>query len=71
MMSNDLENKISMKFIQILNRHLPVKIVSDLEYDKLKLPIYLEMSSSMERATIKEKNFQRPRNSFLRCESNA
>jgi len=87
-MSNDLENKISMKFIQILNRHLPVKrktlkelisedkpcirnkdgsihsfdkkeldliasIVSELEYDKLKLPIYLEMSSSMERGSIR------------------
>lgn len=83
---DDLENKMSMKFIQILNRHLPVKrktlkelmsedkpcitnkdgsihsfdkkelnmiasIVS--EWDKLKLPIYLEMSSSMERGAIR------------------
>jgi len=85
---DNLGNKISMKFIQILNRHLPVKrktlkelmsedkpcitnndgsihsfdkkeldmiasIVPEWEYNKLKLPIYLEMSSSMERGTIK------------------
>ncbi len=85
---DELENKISMKFIQVLNRHLPVKrktlkelifedkpcirnrdgsihsfdkkeldriasIVPEWEHNKLKLPIYLEMSSSMERGTIR------------------
>ena len=85
---DNFEKKISMKFIQTLNRHLPAKrrtlkellgedrpniknldgsthsfdkkelekiasIIPEWEYDKLRLPIYLEMSSSMERGTIK------------------
>jgi len=85
---DNFEKKISMKFIQTLNRHLPVKrktlkellgedrpkiknlegsthsfdkkelekiaaIIPEWEYDKLRLPIYLEMCSSMERGTIK------------------
>src|SRR3990170_6172630 len=84
---DDFAKKISMKFIQTLNRHLPVKrktlkellfedkpavrnldgsihyfdkkelekltsIVPQWEHDKLRLPIYLEMSSTMERGTI-------------------
>ena len=85
---DDFAKKISMKFIQTLNRHLPVKrktlkellsedkpavknldgsihcfdkkelekltsIVPQWEHDKLRLPIYLEMSSTMERGAIK------------------
>ena len=85
---DNFEKKISMKFIQTLNRHLPAKrktlkellgedrpniksldgsthsfdkkelekiaaIIPEWEYDKLRLPIYLEMCSSMERGTIK------------------
>jgi uncharacterized protein (UPF0216 family) len=82
------DEKISIKFLQTLNRHLPVKrltlkellseatpgiktldgsthsfdkkelerlasMIPEYEHDKLRLPIYLEMSSSMERGTIK------------------
>jgi uncharacterized protein (UPF0216 family) len=82
------DEKISIKFLQTLNRHLPVKritlkellleprpgiksmdgsthsfdkeelerlesIVPEYEHDRLRLPIYLEMSSSMERGAIK------------------
>ncbi|NJD52930.1 MAG: DUF61 family protein [Candidatus Methanoperedens sp.] len=85
---DNFEKKISMKFIQTLNRHLPTKrrtlkellaedrpniknldnsthsfdkkelekiafMIPEWEHDKLRLPIYLEMSSSMERGTIK------------------
>ncbi|MCZ7393064.1 MAG: DUF61 family protein [Candidatus Methanoperedens sp.] len=85
---DDFEKKISLRFLQTLNRHLPKKrrtlkellledipdiknldgsthsfdkkeleklasIVPEWEHDKLRLPIYLEMSSSMERGTIK------------------
>jgi len=85
---DDFEKKISMKFLQTLNRHLPAKrkslkkllleerpniknldgsthsfdkreleriasMIPEWEHDKLRLPIYLEMSSSMERGTIK------------------
>ena len=85
---DDFAKKISMKFIQTLNRHLPVKrktlkellsedkpavknldgsihcfdkkelekltsIVPQWEHDKLRLPVYLEMSSTMERGAIK------------------
>ncbi len=85
---DEFEKKISLKFLQTLNRHLPKKrktlrellleekpdvesmdgsthsfdkkeleklasIVQEWEHDKLRLPIYLEMSSSMERGTIK------------------
>src|SRR3989337_3789192 len=84
----DFEKKISLKFIQTLNRHLPKKrktlkellledrpsiesldgsthffdkkeleklasIVPEWEHNRLRLPIYLEMSSGMERGTIK------------------
>ncbi len=84
----EFEKKISLKFLQTLNRHLPRKrktlrelleedkpgiknmdgsthyfdkkeleklalIIPEWEHDKLRLPIYLEMSSSMERGTIK------------------
>lgn len=84
----DFEKKISLKFIQTLNRHLPRKrktlkellledrpsiesldgsthffdkkeleklasIVPEWEHGRLRLPIYLEMSSGMERGTIK------------------
>lgn len=84
----DFGKKISLKFIQTLNRHLPVKrrtlkellleekpsiknldgsthtfdkkeleklasMVPEWEHDRLRLPIYLEMSSSMERGTIR------------------
>jgi len=84
----DFEKKISMKFLQTLNRHLPAKrrslkellpeerpniknldgsthsfdkkelerigsMIPEWEHEKLRLPIYLEMSSSMERGTIK------------------
>lgn len=82
------DEKISIKFLQTLNRHLPVKrltlkellreakpgiktldgsahsfdkkeleklasIVPEYEHDRLRLPIYLEMRSSMERGAIK------------------
>ena len=82
------DKKISMKFLQTLNRHLPVKrktlkellggdrpevrnldgtthyfdnkeleklasLIPEWEQDKLRLPIYLEMSSSMERGSIR------------------
>ncbi len=85
---DDFEKKISLRFIQTLNRHLPKKrallkqllqedkpgienqdgsthsfdkkelerlasIVPEWEQDKLRLPIYLEMSSSMERGSIR------------------
>ena len=85
---DDFERKISIKFLQTLNRHLPAKrktlkelfqetrpniknldgsthffdkkeiekvasLVPEWEHDKLRLPIYLEMSSSMERGTIR------------------
>jgi uncharacterized protein (UPF0216 family) len=85
---DDFEKKISLKFLQTLNRHLPKKrrtlkellledmpdiknldgsthlfdkkeleklasIIPEWEHDNLRLPIYLEMSSSMERGTIK------------------
>jgi len=85
---DNFEKKISMKFLQTLNRHLPAKrktlkellqearpniksldgsthsfdkkelekiasLIPEWEYDKLRLPLYLEMSSSMERGTIK------------------
>jgi uncharacterized protein (UPF0216 family) len=85
---NDFEKKMSLKFLQTLNRHLPKKrktlkellleekpciknldgsthsfdkkeleklasIILEWEHDKLRLPIYLEMSSSMERGTIR------------------
>ncbi len=80
--------RISIKFLQTLNRHLPKKrktlkellledkpsiksmdgsthyfdkkelkkiasMIPEWEHDKLRLPVYLEMSSSMERGTIK------------------
>lgn len=82
------DEKISIKFLQTLNRHLPAKrltlkellslakpgiktldgsthsfdkkelerlssIVPEYEHNRLRLPIYLEMSSSMERGAIK------------------
>ncbi len=82
------DDRISIKFLQTLNRHLPAKrrnlkellleerpniknldgsthsfdkkelerlasVIPEYEYDKLRLPIYLEMSSAMERGTIK------------------
>jgi uncharacterized protein (UPF0216 family) len=85
---DDFEKKISLKFLQTLNRHLPVKrktlkelldedkpgvknldgsihsfdkkelaklasIVPEWEHDKVRLPIYLEMSSAMERGSIR------------------
>ncbi|MCX9012831.1 MAG: DUF61 family protein [Candidatus Methanoperedens sp.] len=85
---DDFEKKISLKFIQTLNRHLPRKrralkellleekpsiknldgsthsfdkkeleklasMIPEWEHDRLRLPIYLEMSSSMERGTIR------------------
>src|SRR3989304_7298794 len=84
----NFDKKISMKFLQTLNRHLPVKrktlkellgddrpevrnldgsthyfdkkeleklasLIPEWEHDKLRLPIYLEMSSSMERGSIR------------------
>ncbi len=84
----DFEKKMSLKFLQTLNRHLPKKrktlkellmedkpdvenldgtkhffdrneleklasIIPEREHHKLRLPIYLEMSSSMERGAIK------------------
>lgn len=85
---DDFEKKISLKFIQTLNRHLPAKrrtlkellleekpsiknldssthsfdkkeleklasMIPEREHNRLRLPIYLEMSSSMERGTIR------------------
>jgi uncharacterized protein (UPF0216 family) len=85
---DEFEKRISIKFLQTLNRHLPVKrltlrellhepkpgiktidgsihsfdkkelerlasMIPEYEHDKLRLPIYLEMSSSMERGAIK------------------
>ena len=85
---DDFDKKISIKFLQTLNRHLPVKrktlkvllaenkpevrnldgtvhffdkkelaklasIVPEWEHDRLRLPIYLEMSSTMERGSIR------------------
>lgn len=85
---DDFDRKISLKFLQTLNRHLPAKrktlkeliledkpnvknrdgsihsfdrkelekialIIPQWEHGMLRLPIYLEMSSSMERGTIK------------------
>jgi uncharacterized protein (UPF0216 family) len=85
---DEFEKKISLRFIQTLNRHLPKKraalkqllkedrpgienqdgsihsfdkkelerlasIIPEWEQDKLRLPIYLEMSSSMERGSIR------------------
>ncbi len=87
-MEDEFEKRMSIKFIQTLNRHLPRKrktlkvllleekpivegidgsihsfykkeleklasIIPEWEYDKLRLPIYLEMSSSMERGAIR------------------
>ncbi len=84
----DFEKKMSLKFLQTLNRHLPKKrktleellhedkpsvinldgskhyfdkreldkmasMIPELEHDRLRLPIYLEMSSSMERDSIR------------------
>ena len=86
--ADKFEKKISLKFLQTLNRHLPVKrktlkellledkpciqnrdgsihsferkelekiasMISEWDYERLRLPIYLEMSSSMERGAIK------------------
>ncbi|HEY9206014.1 MAG TPA: DUF61 family protein [Candidatus Methanoperedens sp.] len=88
MKEEDLDKRISLKFIQTLNRHLPAKrktlkellledrpnvknqdgtthsfdkkeleklasIISENEHGALRLPLYLEMSSSMERGNIK------------------
>lgn len=85
---DDFEKKISLKFIQTLNRHLPKKrktlkellaedkpglmnldgsihsfdkkeleklalILPEWERNRLRLPLYLEMSSSLERGSIK------------------
>ncbi len=85
---DDFEERISIKFLQTLNRHLPARrkmlkellreerpsvknqdssthffekkelekiasMLPEFEYDKLRLPIYLEMSSSMERGAIR------------------
>jgi uncharacterized protein (UPF0216 family) len=85
---DEFEKKISIKFLQTLNRHLPKKrktlkelltedkpgiksldgsthffdknelkkiasIIPEWEHDKLRLPVYLEMSSSMERGAIR------------------
>ncbi len=87
-MEDEFEKRMSVKFIQTLNRHLPrkrktlkellleekpviegidgsihtfdkselEKLASKIqveEHDKLRLPIYLEMSSSMERGSIR------------------
>src|SRR3990172_8280773 len=84
----NFDKRMSMKFLQTLNKHLPVKrktlkeligevkpsvinrdgsthyfdkkeleklasLIPEWEHDKLRLPIYLEMSSSMERGSIK------------------
>ncbi len=86
---DDFEKKISLKFIQMLNRHLPAKrrtlkellleekpiiknldgsthsfdkkeleklasMIPEWEHDLLWLPIYLEMSSSMERGDYQD-----------------
>ena len=85
---DNFEKRISIKFLQTLNRHLPKRrktlrelleedkpsiksmdgsthsfdkkelekiasMIPEWEHDKLRLPIYLEMSSSMERGAIK------------------
>ncbi len=85
---DNFEKRISIKFLQTLNRHLPRKrktlrelieedkpsiksmdgsthsfdkkelekiasMIPEWEHDKLRLPLYLEMSSSMERGAIK------------------
>lgn len=85
---NNFDKKISIKFLQTLNRHLPAKrktlkhllqedrpninnldgsthsfdtlelekiapMIPEWEHDNLRLPMYLEMSSSMDRGTIK------------------
>ncbi len=87
-MNEDFDKKISLKFIQTLNRHLPAKrktlkellledrpgvknqdgtthsfdkkeleklssFIPEREYGALRLPLYLEMSSSLERGNIK------------------
>ena len=84
----NFDKRMSMKFLQTLNKHLPVKrktlkellgddrpevrnldgtthyfdkkeleklasLIPEWEHDKLRLPIYLEMSSSMERGSIR------------------
>ena len=84
----NFDKKMSVKFLQTLNRHLPVKrktlmellgddkpevrnldgtthcfekkeleklssLVPEWEHSKLRLPVYLEMSSTMERGNIK------------------
>ncbi len=86
--ADDFDKKMSMRFLQTMNRHLPFKrntlkelieedrpsirnkdgsthsfdkkeldklasMISKEDYDKLRLPIYLEMNTSMERGTIK------------------
>ncbi len=88
MKEEDLDKRISLKFIQTLNRHLPAKrktlrellleerpsvknqdgtthffdkkelgklasIIPESEHGTLRLPLYLEMSSSMERGNIR------------------
>ncbi len=88
MKEEDLDKRISLKFIQTLNRHLPAKrktlrellledrpsvknqdgtthsfdkkelgklasVIPENEHGALRLPLYLEMSSSMERGNIK------------------
>ncbi len=85
---DDFEKKISLRFIQTLNRHLPKKrktlkehlqedkpytsnldgtthsfdrkemeklasLIPEWEHSRFRLPIYLEMSSTMERGTIR------------------
>ena len=85
---DDFERKISVKFLQTLNRHLPGKrktlkelleeekpnvknidgsthsfdkkeleklayMIPEWEHNRLRLPLYLEMSASMERGAIK------------------
>lgn len=85
---DDFNKKMSVKFLQALNKHLPAKrktlkelldeerpsikardssthyfdkkeleklasMISNRDYDRLRLPIYVEMSSSMERGAIK------------------
>jgi len=84
----NFEKKMSLRFIQTMNRHLPAKrknlkelldeekpgikcrdgsthhfdkeelgklatMIPNEEHERLRLPIYLEMSSSLERGTIK------------------
>ncbi len=88
MKEEDIDKRISLKFIQTLNRHLPAKrrtlkellledrpsirsqngtthyfnkkeleklasMISEPEHGALRLPLYLEMSSSMERGNIR------------------